>query len=123
MLEGLRAGTERSRGWRPFMASDASGRSGFLIRQLSHQPLRHQHEYVLQRRLFIDEGDKAAVGVGELAEEALEVGVFAVNLDRAAAVVHLNVADLGLAADEADARFGVTTLGLAELDVGNPIWQ
>ena len=50
-----------------------------------------------------------------MAEEALDVGVVAVHFERAAAVVHLDVADFGVAADEADARFRVA--GEADFDV------
>ena len=75
-------------------------------------PLRYQtfgdhHEHVFERGLFFGETEKAAVGGHELTEKALNVTFVAVHFQRAAAVVHLDVADLRVTADDADACFGV----------------
>ena len=83
-------------------------------------PLRYQtfgdhHEHVFERGLFFGEAEKAAVGGHELTEKTLNVVFVAVHFQRAAAVVHLDVADLGVATDEADAGFWVA--GKTDFDV------
>ena len=81
-----------------------------------HQPLGDHHEHVFQRRLLFGEADQAAVGGGELAQQPLDVGVFALDFERATAVIQLHVADFRVAADQADARLGVA--GEADFDRG-----
>src|SRR5688572_24957874 len=73
-----------------------------------HQSLGDHHEHIFECRLLFGEGDQAAVGGHQLAQQALNVGFFAVHFERAAAGVHVDIADLRVAADQAHAGFRVS---------------
>src|SRR5205823_14781518 len=74
-----------------------------------------QHEHVFKRGFFFGETKEAAVGGGQLTEEALDIGLVAVKFERAAAAVEVDVAELRIAADEADAGLWISVE--SDLDV------